>query len=391
MIFYQARIFLTQFNGLRFMNPKTKNNKSSLTFEKEERKNSDNLFEIKRRLKEEAFKLGIDRLAITTAKPAKRLPEYMRWIENGYHGEMGYLSRSDRLDRRRDINIILPEVKSVIVVVLRYWSSRVKSEEISSYRGNISSYAWGRDYHKILGGKLKALSRWLASYGGKNRWYVDTGAIQEKEFAVRAGIGFIGKNTMLIDPRYGSGFFLGEIMTTLALPEDKSTPMPQCGSCQRCLLSCPTQAFVAPYILDATRCISYLTIELKDSIPTEFRAMIGNRIYGCDLCQVVCPWNNFAKENESPLWGTPSENITRPLLFELSQIDQETFEKRFEGTPIRRIKRERLLRNVAVALGNTLSNEALPYLKNLANDDSELIREHALWGLEQISKSKVAS
>ncbi len=341
---------------------------------------------LKEELREEVLRLGLDRLGVTTAEPARTLGKYKEWLDRGFHGEMGYLAREDRLIRREDLGVILRGVRSVLLVALRYWSRSIQEHEVEVGEGAISAYAWGRDYHKILGKKLKALSRWLAERGIKSRWYVDTGAIQERDLAARAGLGFIGKNTMLIDPKYGSGFFLGTVLTDFPFPPDPRPKMPHCGSCQRCLVNCPTQAIVAPFVVDARRCISYLTIELKGSIPVELRSKIGHRIFGCDLCQRVCPWNRFAREEKSPLWGDVPSSRRNPLLRELAYLDREGFERRFEGTPIRRLKRERFLRNVAVALGNSHQEEALEPLRHLIREESPLIREHALWALEEIKR-----
>ncbi|MBU50527.1 MAG: tRNA epoxyqueuosine(34) reductase QueG [Deltaproteobacteria bacterium] len=342
------------------------------------------LIELKQALREEAAQLGLHQLAITTATPADSLAAYEHWIEQGYHGEMGYLARPDRLDRRRDLNVILPGVQRLIIFTLPYWPGTFPDEQQDPMRGAISCYAWGRDYHKILGKKLKTLSRWLEEHGDTTRWYVDTGAIQERDLAERAGLGFTGKHTLLIQPQYGSGFFLGEILSSLPFPLDTPSHMPSCGTCSRCLTACPTDAFVAPYILDARKCISYLTIELKGSIPVELRPLIGNRIYGCDVCQQVCPWMRFADADESPLWGSPPEEVTAPKLIELLELDEEGFQRRFEGSPIRRLKRGRLLRNVAVALGNTGSTEAIEPLNQACEDDDPLVREHAQWALTQL-------
>lgn len=346
---------------------------------------------LKAKLRREAARVGLQALTVTGPSPAETLPAYEAWVEAGYHGEMGYLARPDRLARRRDLNVILEGVQSVILVALPYWPDTLPDAQEDPARGAVSCYAWGRDYHKILEKKLKHLGKWLQSEADAEvKYYVDHGAVQERELAARAGMGFIGKHTLLIHPRYGSGVFLGELLTTLPLPPDQAPPMPDCGSCQKCLDACPTDAFLGPYKLDARRCISYLTIELKGSIPKELRPLIGNRIYGCDICQQVCPWNRFVGAGESPLFGSPPEEVTAPKLRELMQLDEASFARRFEGSPIRRIRRERLLRNVAVALGNQPSEEDTDVLQAALSDPHPLVREHVQWALAQRQHNNIS-
>lgn len=353
---------------------------------------------------------GLHVLGITDTRPAATLAAYEEWVERGFHGEMGYLARSDRLARRRNLDVVLPGAQAVVMFALPYLPGRGHFPDAS--RGDVgivSSYAWGRDYHDILGGKLKGLARWLEeTAGGRTRWYVDTGAVMERDLASRAGLGFIGKNTLLINGRVGSGVFLGEIFTTIPLaraPADSDTrprrrrrrpPRPpsaqpskklDCGPCERCQVACPTQAFVGPRVLDARRCISYLTIELKGSIPVELRPLLGNRIYGCDVCQSVCPFNRRFVD-ESPLFGSPPEETTAPKLLELIRLDEAGFQERFRGSPIRRIKRARLLRNVAVAIGNSgMPDLFVPELKAILErpDEDPLVVEHVEWALQRLT------
>lgn len=358
----------------------------------ESRLSKEALGELKEGLRKEAVRLGLGKLRVTDAKAAASYPRYEEWIKRGYHGEMGYLARPDRLERRRDLSVILRGVQAVIVVTLPYWPGELPKEGADPRRGVISSYAWGEDYHAILGRKLEALAGWLSSEvraygedGGEARWYVDTGAIQERDLGERAGLGFVGKNTLLIDPRFGSGFFLGEILTTVPLEADEAPPMPSCGTCKRCIEACPTQAFVGPYLLDARRCISYLTIELKGSIPVSLRPGMGNRIYGCDICQEVCPWMRFGPKGGSPLWGEVPLEVSTPDLVELLALDEAGFAKRFAKTAILRLKRARFLRNVAVALGNSGDRGVIPALERATHDPEPLIREHALWAIERLN------
>lgn len=327
------------------------------------------------------------------------------------------MAREDRVVRRENPRLIVPGVQAVIMVGMYYWPGRSgfpihhdsnrhnKGAHIgdSDTRGVISSYAWGEDYHKLLQQRLKSLAKHLNKVGGGiGRFYVDTGAILERDFAERAGLGFIGKNTLLINSKMGSGFFIGELFTTVALPLDGDEDVgtggqkkgkPGCGKCTKCSVACPTGAIVKDFVVDARRCISYLTIELKGSIPEDLRAKMGNKVYGCDICQQVCPWNNInwtgSKEKEafSPLFGSPSSDVTTPKLVELLRLDETGFQKRFAGSAIRRIGRERMARNAAVALGNVGGKADVEELRRAASrDESAIVREHAQWAVDRIHK-----
>lgn len=303
---------------------------------------------------------------------------------------MDYLARPDRMTRREDLNVILPGVQSLVCVGLDYsWLSPPDAIANDPGRGRISNYAWGADYHDILIPRLEKLANWLrdATSEGQveSKVYVDTGAILERDHAETAGLGFTGKNTMLIHPQRGSWLFLGEMLTTLPLAYDTPRLMPSCGTCTNCLEACPTAAFAQPYVLDARRCISYLTIELKGWIPRELRPLMGNWIYGCDICQVVCPFNRFAPGTAEPAFRPPDWNATAPPLIELLQMDEARFRQCFASSPIKRIKRRGLLRNVCVAAGNWGDPAAVPALSSLLHGDPEsLIRGHAAWALRQI-------
>jgi epoxyqueuosine reductase len=339
-------------------------------------------------LRRQAQALGFSMLGITPAEPGRRLDAYLNWLAQGYQGEMGYLARTDRIRRRQDLNEILPGVRSLICVGLDYQTMNPPPELAHDpARGRISNYAWGRDYHDLMTPRLEELAAWLRATSGaetQTRVYVDTGAILERDHAESAGLGFTGKNTMLIAPRRGSWFFLGEILTTLALPPDEPQPMPHCGRCRRCLEACPTNAFPQPYVLDARRCISYLTIELKGWIPVELRPLLGNWIYGCDVCQLVCPFNRFAPaSDEAAFWARGWDTAVPPLL-DLLALDEAGFEARFGQTPLKRLKRPRFLRNVCVAAGNWGSAAAVPRLIDLLADEAPLVRGHAAWALGQI-------
>lgn len=339
-------------------------------------------------LKQQATSLGFNRIGVTAAQPSPRLNAYLTWVEHEMHGAMGYLARPDRLERRQDLNLILAGVQSIIVVALDYASLQAPAVIVNDpLRGRLSSYAWGLDYHEVMLPRLEALANWLHQQTGaavQQRCYVDTGPILERSHAQQAGLGFIGKNTMLIHPKAGSYFFLGEILTTQRLEESTPHRESMCGTCTRCLNACPTNAFPQPYVLDARRCISYLTIELKSSIPSELRPYMGNWVYGCDICQAVCPWNRFAPETlETSFFPADIDNMAPPLET-LLQLTEDTFRERFAGSPIQRIKRERLVRNACVAAGNSRHKSLESLLKLLLNDPSVLIREHAAWALQQL-------
>ncbi|GAB0489516.1 hypothetical protein MMPV_000735 [Pyropia vietnamensis] len=470
-------------------------------------------------VKAHAAALQLGPTVITSAAPSDRLAAYEAWIEAGMHGEMGYLARPDRMARRRDLNLILPGVQSVIVTSLVYWPgitgfppshrvapplplARRRAREAAAAaaaaaavaetaavgavnganetrgaaitnttvaagrlpsgpaavpvaqpltpgpaRGIVSAYAWGDDYHTLLSTRLAALATALhAAAGGVGRHYVDTGALLERDLGARGGLGWVGKNAMLIHPRLGSGFFLGELLSTLPLPPDDDVvhddnvaaglPPPGgrnrkkkkfrggCGGCTRCQVACPTGALSTDYVVDARRCVSYLTIELKGAIPEHLRRGIGGRVYGCDVCQVVCPWNGYAWESgsrgggtaggkegtaavppharrlaadaaasgdadasggSSPLFGAVSAETTSPALVPLLTATDAVFRARYGASAIGRIGRERMARNAAVALGNVGGVGAVGVLDAAAvGDPSALVREHASWGAARI-------
>lgn len=340
-------------------------------------------------LKTRALELGFNLVGITPAEPSPYLDAYFRWIESGMQGTMNYMARPDRQARRRDLNVILPGVRSLIVVGLDYASAAVPDEVLHDpSRGRIAAYAWGLDYHDILTPRLEALASWLRAESGQDishRVYVDTGAVLERSHAHQAGLGFTGKNTMLIHPRRGSTFFLGEILTNLEFDAyDSPGRETQCGTCTRCLKACPTRAFPRPHVLDARRCISYLTIEHKGSIDPALRPLMGNWIYGCDVCQDVCPFQRFALPTRETAFYPPNIDHIAPKLVDILALDDSTFHQRYYGSPIDRIKRERLVRNACVAAGNWGSTEVIPSLQNLLRDPSPLIRTHAAWALRQI-------
>ncbi len=340
-------------------------------------------------LKAKAQALGFSFVGIVAARPSRQLAAYKAWISAEMHGEMGYLARPDRLIRREDPAVILPEVASIICVGLDYFTNPVPAYIANDpNRGRISNYAWGADYHTVMTPRLKELAAWLQAEAGaqtRSKVYVDTGAILERSHAEDAGLGFVGKNTMLINPRHGSYLFLGELLTTQSLtPDPIQTTMPGCGSCTRCLTDCPTDAFPAPFVLDARRCISYLTIELKGWIPAALRPLMGNWIYGCDICQTVCPWNRFAKATNEVLFSAETPDMQAPLLADILTLDQAQFDEHFANSPIKRIKRNRLVRNACIAAGNSKNQAFQPILEDLLYDDDRIVRGTAAWAIGRI-------
>ena len=338
-------------------------------------------------IKQAAASLGFTFCGVVPAVPSPTLDAYLHWIDAGMHGAMGYLARPDRVARRQDLNVILPGVKSLVMVGLDYRTAAVSADILMDRsRGRIAAYAWGSDYHDIINAKLNQLAGVVASQFHKI--YVDTGAILERSHAQQAGFGFIGKNTMLIHPRHGSNFFLGEMLTDAEFDE-YDTPMepaPSCGSCTRCMMACPTNAFPAPHVLDARRCISYHTIENKGSIPEELRPRFGNWIFGCDVCQDVCPFQRFAPVTPEQAFFPVNVDRAAPKLADLLAMDEITFKSRFAGSPLIRTGLSRLVRNACVAAGNSLDLSLIPLLEHHVTSEDPLIAEHAQWGLERLTR-----
>jgi epoxyqueuosine reductase len=331
--------------------------------------------------------LGFSVIAITRAQPSPRIEAYLRWIEAGMHGTMGWMAREDRVIRRKDPTVILPGARSFIVAAMDYYAYALPSDIVNDpLRGRFSNYAWNLDYHDIMLPRLEELAGYIEAHFGGDiacRAYVDTGAVLERSHAAEAGIGFTGKNTMLIHPRRGSFFFLGEIITTADLESDEPTiNQPDCGICTRCLTACPTAAFPRPYVLDARRCISYLTIEHSGFIPRDLRPLMGNWVYGCDVCQDVCPWQRFADPTPLPeLFSAESLDRAAPPLDVLLSLDENDFATMFTGSPVERIGRGRLVRNSCIAAGNSGHIPLAEYLTPLLDDAEPAVRGHAAWAL----------
>ncbi len=335
------------------------------------------------RIKACAHELGFSAVGVASADPPPHWAFYLGWLEQGYAGEMAYLARD--LDRRGDPRQVVPGAKSVLCVAMDYGPGGSAGSNAAGPVGRVSSYARGDDYHDLMGDRLSRLldevRRLESSAGG--RAYVDTGPVLERTFAARAGIGWFGKHTNLIRKRGGSWFFLGTLILTLELDYD-SPVADHCGTCERCIQACPTGAILEPYVLDARRCISYLSIELKGAIPRDLRSGMGPWIFGCDVCQDVCPWNiKHGRPSPEPAFRS-RPGLEAPDLPQFLGMDQAAFSDRFRGSPVKRAKRRGLLRNTAVVLGNTGDEAHVPVLARALEDPEPLVRGHAAWALGRV-------
>ena len=335
------------------------------------------------RIKQRAHTLGFELAGVAPATAADGFDRLQDWLARAYAGEMGYLQR--QAEARRHPASILPAVRSVVMVAMNYRNADAGAG--ASGRAGIASYALGQDYHDVLRAKLHELLAWVQAEvpGTQGRGIVDTAPLLERDFARRAGLGWFGKNTMLIHPRLGSFFFLGALLLDIALPTDEPFATSHCGTCTACLDACPTQAFVGPYQLDARRCISYLTIELHGPIAPELRAGVGPWLFGCDVCQDVCPWNRKAPPGREPaLQPRPELVDVDPV--ELVALTEEEFRSRFRGTALWRTKRQGLVRNAALVLGNIGDTRALPALERAAGDPDPVVQDAARWAIAQIRR-----
>jgi len=357
------------------------------------------------RLKARALELGFERAGIARLGPSEHVAFFRAWLAAGYHGEMGYLARADAVERRLDPVAAQPSLRSALVVSHDYFPGDEAGAEGDPARGVVARYARGRDYHRVIKGRLMVLLRWLEAEVGHAlpaaRASVDTGPVLERELARRAGLGWFGRNAMLIDPRRGSWFFLGTLLLELEMEPDPPFLEDRCGSCRACIDACPTGALLgrdaagAP-IVDARRCISYLTIELRGPIPRDLRPLIGNRVFGCDICQEVCPWNadKFVRITREPSYlarveasrpGSATIPGTHALrLLDLLAMDEAAWDEFSRGSAIRRAKRAGFLRNVTVAIGNWGAPEAVPVLVRALSDPEPRVRGHAAWALGRI-------
>jgi epoxyqueuosine reductase len=341
-------------------------------------------------VKAEAHRLGFELAGVTTPDPPPHLQVFEGWLRAGRHGEMSYLASERARQRRADPRLILPECRSILALGVRYpapvpASRRAEGEPAA---GRMAAYAWGDDYHEVLPERLRALVSYIEKQVGSpvpNRIYTDTGPLLERELAQRAGLGWIGKNTCLIHPQHGSYFLLAEVLLGLELEPDAPFQADRCGTCRRCLEACPTSCILPDRTLDATRCISYLTIELKGAIPAELRPALGEWIFGCDVCQQVCPWNvRFAAPQGDPAFE-PRPGLPQPILVQELELSSDAFNRKFKGSPVKRAKRLGYLRNVAVTMGNAGDPEAMPALANaLSGDPEPLVRGHAAWALGRL-------
>jgi epoxyqueuosine reductase len=327
-----------------------------------------------------AVDLGFDECRIARAAESTHAAAFHEWLEDGCHADMEWMARTP--ERRADPRLVLDGCRSVICLAVNYFPGRTPFADADAGGYRIARYAWNDDYHDGIGDKLKKFVRELEVLGGVHKVYVDTGPVLERDFATDAGLGWNGKSTVQIHRGLGAWFFLAEILTTLELvPDDPFGD--HCGKCTRCIAACPTHAITAPHRVDARRCISYLTIEHKGEIPMEFRRAMGDRIYGCDDCLDVCPWNRFARVSRDVTFHARRE-VFQHSLRDFLELDDEGFRRLFARSPIKRIKRGRFLRNVCVALGNTGGKDDLPALERAANDADPLVVSHALWAVGEI-------
>jgi epoxyqueuosine reductase len=345
---------------------------------------------LKKEIAAEARRLGFSLFGVVEPKTPPNYDVYEGWLAQGKHGEMAYLDTETARKRRKDPKLILPGCKSILVLGWPHSPPDLFVEELESNQqrlsGRVASYAWSEDYHDVIPPRLKELVDFIeVKVGGPipNRWYTDTGPILERDLAQQAGLGWIGKNTCLINPQQGSFFLLAELFLGIEIEPDTPFSADRCGTCTRCIEACPTDCIQLDRTIDAARCISYLTIELKGAIERDLRPQIGDWIFGCDVCQQVCPWNlRFANHEDS----NPREKSFEQadLIAELALSPRE-FNRKFKGSPIKRAKRRGYLRNVAVALGNSKTNSGIPQLINSLNEDHEpLVRGHAAWALGTI-------
>ncbi len=351
---------------------------------------------VKEYIKAEAQHLGFDRIGFTSPDPAESFPIFQRWLAKNRHADMAYLARSDTVESRADPRRLFPPVKTIVCLSMPYPRPEDAPNTKSQPAGRVAAYAWAADYHQVipylLQGLVEHVQEFIAQPVGY-KIFTDSAPILERDLARRAGLGWIGKNSCLIHPQYGSYFLLAELFLDIDIEPDAPFEVDHCGSCQRCIDACPTHCILPDRTLDAGRCISYLTIEHKAVIPPDLRPAAGDWVFGCDICQQVCPWNiRFARTNSSSPLTTRQKNHARPTLTLELSLSPQQFRDKFAGSPISRAKRRGYLRNIAVALGNSKTNQAIPALITcLKNEEDALIRAHAAWALGQLDNANARS
>lgn len=349
--------------------------------------------QIAARVKQAAHEAGFELAGIAPVRDFAELNHFPQWIEAGHAGEMKYLEARDDAGqlKRSSLRSTAPWARSVIVCAINYNTAHPYSTQVADLeRGWISRYAWSReDYHEAVMRRLRTVDSWLRNQLGvesaaqQTRCYVDTGPLVERVYAKYAGVGWVGKNTCILNQKLGSWLFLGVILTSLELEPDLPAP-DRCGTCTRCIDACPTAAFIAPYQLDSNKCIAYLTIEKRGAIPEEMREGIGRHVFGCDICQDVCPWNRKAPATNAEEFQS-REGLVNPALEWLAEMSVEEFREKFRGSPIRRAKRTGIRRNAAIAMGNSGNRKFLPLLKKLATDEDAIVAESATWAAKRLA------
>ncbi len=344
-------------------------------------------------LQAETQRLGFNLYGVSPVAPPTHFPVFEGWIEAGLHAGMAYLAAERSLQRRANPALIEPEAQSLLVAAMRYFSpTSIPDGPVGEALGRIAAYAWGDDYHEVIPPRLEELAQILEKYLGRSlrsHAYTDTGPILERDFAQTAGLGWSGKNTCLINPRQGSYFLLGETLLDVEIEPSETFKTDQCGSCQRCIQACPTDAIRPDRTIDSGRCISYLTIENKGPIPAALRSKMGDWVFGCDICQMVCPWNlRFAAPEGHPALA-PRPGIPRPILRKELRLTPQEFNRKFHRSPVLRAKRRGYLRNIAVALGNQADPETIPDLaQTLESEPEPLVRAHAAWALGRMRTAR---
>jgi len=340
-------------------------------------------------IKAETERLGFILSGVTTPAPPLHIHEYEQWLQAGLHAGMDYLATERARERRADPGLILSDAFAILVVAMRYFAPQAAEDgSVGETLGRVAAYAWGEDYHQVIPPRLENLIGMIEKYLGRSvrsRAYTDTGPILEHDLAQSAGLGWTGKNTCLISPRHGSYFLIGEVFIDAPIEPSQPFAADHCGSCRRCIEACPTEAIRPDRTVNAARCISYQTIENKSAIPQEIRPKMGDWVFGCDICQVVCPWNvRFSSQDGHPALA-PRSGIARPILREEISLTPQAFSQKFRGSPVKRSKRRGYLRNVAVAMGNQQDTASVPHLAQvMINEPEPLVRGHSAWALGRI-------